>query len=122
MAFYTIEQLEDRILCEYEDGIITEKKLDECQVWLGKMVEDILKDFLNQEMPENYSPVYLGDGAWEHTNGGYISACVTTEVAPHFFPYPWRYKAEIWLGKYEYEEKVFNRFIDAHQWLSKQRK
>jgi len=53
MAFYTIEELEDRILCEYENGIITEKKFDECQVWLGKMVEDILKDFLNQEMPEN---------------------------------------------------------------------
>ena len=88
------------------------------------MVEDICKDFLNQEMPENYSPVYHGGGVWEYTNGGCISACVDTKVLPQqdFFPYPWRYKAEIWLGRYEYEEKVFNRFIDEHQWLGELRK
>ena len=103
MALYTIEQIEDHISYYYEDGIITEKQFDEIQVGIGGMVEDILKDFLNQEMPENYSPVYIGGGVWKHTNGGCISGCVKSQVKPkpHFLE-PYQYKAEIWLGRYEY--------------------
>ena len=28
--------------------MVTEKKLEECQAWIGAMVEDACKDFLNQ--------------------------------------------------------------------------
>ena len=118
MALYTIQELEACLTQEHECGALDEQTLDERRVQVGYMVEDLLKEFQHQEIPESYSLIYVGNGCWKHENGGYISGVIDL----HFNdPSPWRYQASLFVpeqGNEEFSERVFDHFIDAHKWLS----
>ena len=117
MNYYTIQELKECLIHEYERGAINEQTLDERMVQAGYMVEDLLKDFQHQEIPENHSLIYVGNGCWKHENGGYISGVIDLRFND---PSPWRYEASIWIPELGIEkpEGVFARFIDAHNWLN----
>lgn len=117
MTLYTIQEIEQSLIHERERGALNEQKLDERMVQTGYMVEDLLKDFQHQEIPENHSLVYVGNGCWKHENGGHISGVIDL---PFNNPSPWRYQASLFVAEQwneGFSERVFDTFIDAHKWL-----
>ena len=121
MTLYTIQEIKENLIHEHERGFIDEQTLDESMLQAGYIVEDLLKNFQHQDIPENHSLIYVGNGCWKHENGGYISGVIDL---PFNDPSPWsswRYEASLWIPELgiEKSEGVFASFISAHKWLSK---
>ena len=123
MTFCTIQEIEQGLIHEHERGAIDEQTLDKRRVQVGYMVEDLLKDFQHQEIPENHSLDYVGNGCWKHEKGGFISG--VTELSVNKLGEQWRYQASLFVpeqGNEGFSERVFDHFIDANQWLGELRK